>query len=223
MHETPLDRTIGRNVRAHVIARPIALRPLSPIPYPLSLFATTLLAALTLLALPAHAADYPKLQSGLWEMQRSSDRPDAQPNRATMCLDDKVQKELFDLAGAMQGTCSKHEFRFTGNRGRGDFVCTMGGSTMRSKSTMVVEGGRSYRTEIDTTYDPPLMGHAHMKTVITARHVGACKAGQRPGDLVLPNGQTMNMHDVLAGARSGHGVAGTIQPGARKPAPQAPK
>ena len=80
-------------------------------------------------ALPALAADYPKLQSGLWEMQRSSDRPDAQPNRATMCLDDKVQKELFDLAGAMQGTCSKHEFRFTGNRGRGDFVCTMGGST----------------------------------------------------------------------------------------------
>jgi hypothetical protein len=171
-------------------------------------------------ALPALAADYPKLQSGLWEMQRSSDRPDAQPNRATMCLDDKVQKELFDLAGAMQGTCSKHEFRFTGNRGRGDFVCTMGGSTMHSKSTMVLTGNTAYRTEIVTTYEPPMMGHARTKTVITAKHLGACKPGQRPGDLVLPNGQTMNMHDVITGARNAQRAAPpNTQPGARRPAP----
>lgn len=178
------------------------------------------------LAAPALAVEYPRLQAGLWEMQRASDRPGEQPNRATMCLDDAVQKEMFDLGtGAMQGMCSRHDFKFSGNRGRGDFVCTMGGSTMHSKSTMVVDGKRAYRTEIDTTYDPPFMGHAHMKTVITARHVGACKPGQRPGDVVLPNGQTMNMHDILAGARNAQrpGVSGTVQPRARTPAPPAPR
>jgi len=105
----------------------------------------------------------------------------------------------------------------------GDFVCDMGGSRMHSKSTMVFDGNSAYRTEIDTTYDPPFMGRARSKMMMTARNVGPCKPGQRPGDLVLPNGQTMNMHDILAGARSGHGVAGTIQPGARKPALPAPK
>jgi uncharacterized protein DUF3617 len=177
-----------------------------------------LLALLAALALPAHAADYPKLKAGLWEMQRASDRPGDQPNRATICLDDSLQKEMFDMgAGAMQGMCSKHDFRFSGKRASGDFVCNMGGSTMHSKSTMIVDGNTSYRTEIDTTYDPPFMGHARTRTVITAKHLGACKAGQRPGDLAMPNGQTMNIRDVLIGAKNAQpgarpGVSGAITP-----------
>jgi hypothetical protein len=174
-----------------------------------------------LFALPAYGIDFPHLKPGLWEMQRASDRPGEQPNRATMCLDDSVQKEMFDMgAGAMQGMCSRHDFKFSGNRGTGDFVCTMGGSTMHSKSTMVLTGNTAYRTEIDTTYEPPMMGHARTKTVITAKHVGACKAGQRPGDLVLPNGQTLNMHDVITGAHNAQRAGPQdMQPGARKPAP----
>jgi hypothetical protein len=183
-----------------------------------------LVALLAALALPVQAADYPHLKAGLWEMQRASDRPGEQPNRATICLDDSLQKEMFDMgAGAMQGMCSKHDFRFSGSRATGDFVCNMGGSTMHSKSTMVVDGNTSYRTEIDTTYDPPFMGHARTKTIITAKHVGACKPGQRAGDLAMPNGQTMNIRDVLAGARGAQpgarpGVSGTITPPPRKTA-----
>ena len=33
-------------------------------------------------------------------------------------------------------------------------------------------------------------------TTIQARWVGACKAGQRPGDIVMANGQTMNIRDL---------------------------
>jgi hypothetical protein len=200
--------------------RRVVLRPLSPIPYPLSVF----VAALALVTVPASAADFPHLHPGLWEMQRTSDRPGEQPNRATMCLDDSVQKEMFDMgAGAMQGMCSKHEFHFSGNRATGDFICSMGGSTMHSKSTMVLTGDTAYRTEIDTTYEPPMMGHARTKTVITAKHLGACKPGQRAGDLVLPNGQTMNVHDVITGARNAQRAAPPdTQPGARRPAPPKP-
>ena len=69
------------------------------------------------------------------------------------------------------------------------------------------------------------MGHARTKTVITAKRLGACKPGQRAGDLVLPNGQTMNMHDILAGARNAQrpGVSGTVQPRPRTPATPAPR
>jgi hypothetical protein len=158
-------------------------------------------------SLPALAQDYPKLKAGLWEMERSSDRPSsapergpAQPNRTTMCLDDSVQREMFDMgAGAMKGMCSKHDFKLSGNRGTGDFICDMGGSKMHSTSTMTLTGDTAYRTEIDTTYDPPFMGQTRTKTVITARNTGPCKAGQRPGDMILPDGRTINMRDVMRG------------------------
>jgi len=154
------------------------------------------------LALPAIAQDYPKLKAGLWEMDRSGGGPAPQMNRMTMCLDDSVQKEMFDMgAGAMQGMCSKHEFKLSGSGGTGDFICDIGGSRMHSKSTMTLTGNTAYRTEIHTTYDPPFMGQTQTTTVLTARNVGACKAGQRPGDMVLPNGQTLNMRDAMGSAK----------------------
>jgi hypothetical protein len=171
--------------------------------------ARSLLLAAALVATPALAQDFPKLKPGLWEMQRSSDREaaaggaPAQPNRMTMCLDDSVQREMVEMGGgAMKGMCSKHEFTLSGNRGRGDFVCDVAGTRMHSKSTMTLQGNVGYRTEIDTTYDPPLAGRAHTRTIVTARYLGACKPGQRAGDMIMPNGQTMNMRDIMSGKGS---------------------
>jgi hypothetical protein len=170
-------------------------------------------------ATPTLAQDYPKLKSGLWEMERGASSPSNQPNRMTICLDDTVQREMFTMgAGAMAGMCSKHDFQFSGNRGTGDFICDFAGSRMHSKSTMVFNGNSSYRTEIHTTYDPPFMGQAETTTILTARHVGACKAGQRPGDMLLPNGQAMNIRDAM-GAAKGGGAKGTV-PGAARRAPE---
>lgn len=160
-------------------------------------------------AVSALAQDYPKLKPGLWEMERSAERPGTAGNRTMMCLDDSVQKEMFEMgAGAMAGMCSRHELTRSGNRMTGDFVCDMGGSRMHSKSTMLLTGNSAYRTEIDTTYDPPFMGQTRTKMVIDARNVGPCRPGQRPGDIVMPNGQTMNMRDVLNGK-------GSVSPPAR--------
>jgi hypothetical protein len=167
---------------------------------------------------PAAAQDYPKLKPGLWEMERSGAGGAPQLNRMSMCLDATVQKQMFDMgAGTMQGMCSKHEFKISGNRGSGDFVCDFGGSKMHSTSTMTMTGDSAYRTEIYTTYDPPFMGQKESTTVLTARHVGACKPGQRPGDMVLPNGQTMNVRDAIdaakgAGASKGRPPASGTKP-----------
>jgi hypothetical protein len=151
---------------------------------------------------PVAAQDYPKLRPGLWEMERSAGSGAPQLNKMTMCLDATVQKQMFDMgAGTMQGMCSRHEFKMSGNRGTGDFICDFGGSKMHSTSTMTMTGDTSYRTEIHTTYDPPFMGQKENTTVLTARHTGACKPGQRPGDMVLPNGQTMNMRDAIDAAK----------------------
>ena len=165
---------------------------------------------------PAFAQEYPKLKPGLCDSLGRAHRA-PQMNRMTMCLDESVQKEMFDMgAGAMQGMCSRHEFKLSGNRATGDFICDIGGSRMHSRSTMALNGNTSYRTEVHTTYDPPLMGQTETNTVLTARNVGACKPGQRPGDMVLPNGQTLNVRDVMGAARG-------APPKARPPAARPPK
>jgi hypothetical protein len=169
-------------------------------------FAVVLAAlAVPALALPSPAAaqDYPKLRPGLWELTHTSDNAPKRPTTATVCLDDTVQKEMFAMGnGAMQGMCSKHDFRMSGGRATGDFVCDMGGSTMHSKSTMVMNGDSGYRTEIHTTYSPPLMGLSKINTVLTARRLGACKPGQRPGDMTTPDGRTFNIRNAMNGSGS---------------------
>ena len=173
------------------------------------------------LGFPAFAQDFPRLKPGLWELERDMGSPPAtQPNRpapssrTTMCLDESVQNDMFAMAaGAMAGACSRHDFKRTGNRLTGDVVCSMGGSTMHSKSVMTLDGNSAYRTVIDTTYDPPFMGQKQARMVMNARNVGPCKPGQRPGDVVMPNGRTMNMHDLMNGPNGAHG---TITP---RPAP----
>jgi Protein of unknown function (DUF3617) len=156
----------------------------------------------TTFTLPALAQDYPKLKPGLWELKRMSDRPADKGQTTTICMDADMQKKMYEAGlGAMKGICSKTDFKVTGSRGVGEFVCNMNGSTMTSKSVMTINGDTGYRTEVDTTFEPPFMGQSKTHSVLEARYTGACKPGQRPGDMTLPNGTTMNMRDAIgAGA-----------------------
>ena len=114
----------------------MSLRPASN-----TLLNVIVLALLSSAAVAASAQQLPRLKSGLWEMERAGDRPSNQPNKMTMCLDDTVQKQMFDMgAGAMAGMCSKHDFSFSGNRGTGDFVCDIAGSRMHSPNTRITVG-----------------------------------------------------------------------------------
>ena len=161
-----------------------------------------LLALGGLVALPAVAQDAPKLRAGQWEVVRKSDRANDAGMRMTMCMDDAMQREMWTMGmGAVRGMCSKSDIRFTAGRGSVDLVCNVGGSTMRSKAAITFNGDTAYRTDIDTTYDPPSNGIAHARTLVESRWLGACKAGQQPGDMVLPNGTTINMRNALGGAQ----------------------
>jgi hypothetical protein len=158
--------------------------------------ASLLLLSCALLVPVASAQDYPKLRPGLWELKMSSDRSGDNARSITMCMDESLQSEMYQMgAGAAKGMCSKHDFK----RGVGESVCTVNGSTMHSKFTMTVNGDLGYRTEVQTTFDPPAAGHSSMHSTVEARYTGPCKTGQRPGDTTLPNGQTINMREMLKG------------------------
>jgi hypothetical protein len=158
--------------------------------------------ALLLLAPPVMAAqDFPKLKSGLWEMSNTMPGRPGAPMTSTICLDASLQQDVLKLSsGMMQGMCSRHELKVSGNKVTGDVVCKMGDSTMKSRAVMPMTGDTAYRTVAHTTFDPPFGVMATTDTVIEGRYVGACRPGQKPGDMTTPTGQTINIRAMMSGS-----------------------
>lgn len=166
---------------------------------------TRRLAVVVLLAAATAAAaqDFPKLKPGLWQMTTTSARRDGHaPQPTSMCLDDSVQQDMFRMStGLMMGMCSKHDIKVAGSKLTAAATCDLGGTKMQSRAVMTLSGNTAYRTEAHATFDPPMMGTRESTTVTEGRHVGACKPGQRPGDMILPGGQAVNIRQLMMGQK----------------------
>jgi uncharacterized protein DUF3617 len=161
----------------------------------------SLLLLLVPLIAQAQTQEYPRLKPGLWEMtttnSRAKDRP---PQKSSICLDASLQQEMIRMStGMMQGMCSKVDKKYVGNTFSGEATCKFGDSTMKSRSVMTLTGDTAYHTEAHASFNPPMGGMTQSDTVIDGRHVGACKPGQQPGDMVMPNGQTINIRNMMSG------------------------
>jgi hypothetical protein len=157
------------------------------------------------LALPAPAQDVPRRKSGLWEinMDRGSahakDGKSGPPTVVTQCVDqakdDALQQMGQQMAREMKCTWTKLQRTPAGLAS--ESACDLG--TMKTKSSTLITGdfNTAYKMEIHTRYDPPMMGRAEGTTIMEARWAGACKPGQRPGDMTMPGGRTMNLYDMM--------------------------
>jgi hypothetical protein len=160
-----------------------------------------LCAAALVIALPATAADLPRRKSGLWEISTAG--KDGQPMAAQMCIDQKTDDLSRQLAGAGI-SCSKQDVkRESATRYVIDSVCQFGESTATTRAVFSGSFDSQYEVDIKARYAPPLMGMSEGQSTIRARWLSACKPGQRPGDLVMPNGTTIN---VLEGAGPAKGT-----------------
>ncbi|HEY2863339.1 MAG TPA: DUF3617 family protein [Casimicrobiaceae bacterium] len=155
-------------------------------------------ACCVLAAASALAAEPPILKSGLWELSRSTDRqPDAK-RLTTMCLDDSVQAQMREFGlGVAKELCSKSDRRVDGDRLIIDAVCKLGPTTMTTHSVMTFSGNTAYHTDSKVAYDPPFMNMTEATTSIDGKWVGACLAGQQPGDIKLESGQTINIKSMI--------------------------
>jgi hypothetical protein len=161
--------------------------------------ATLLAIALTgSVAVDALAAEPPVLKSGLWELSRSTDQQPEPKRLTTMCLDESVQSQMREFGlGVAKELCTKSDRRLEGNHLTIDAVCKLGQTTMTTHSATVFSGNTAYHTEGSATYDPPLMNVTEAKTSVDAKWVGDCKPGQRPGDITLESGQTINIKTMI--------------------------
>jgi hypothetical protein len=147
----------------------------------------------------AFAADeMPKRKSGLWEIKMGKGAP-----TMTQCVDQSRDEALRaagnEIAQDMKCTMSNVQ------KGAGTYAfqqtCQMGGSRITSTTRVTGSFDTAYRMESHAKYDPPMMGMSESTTVMEAKWLGACKPGQRPGDMTMPGGMTLNVYDMLDGKK----------------------
>ncbi len=166
---------------------------------PLPCLALACLAAAAV-ALPAAAVDLPKRKSGLWEMTTTREggtKPPASAGAIQMCIDEKsddMSRQMGETAS--KEMCSRRDMRREGDRIVTDSVCKLGETTATTHSVISGRFDQNYDVDVRTRFDPPMMGMSESHTVIKARWLGPCAAGQRPGDVVMPNGMKMNIFDA---------------------------
>jgi len=144
----------------------------------------------------AWALDLPKRKSGLWDIRisRANKQP---PQTVQMCIDQKTDNMAQQMGESVaRQACSKQQIRREGNKILGDSVCKIGETTATSHTVFSGEFDRAYHGEIRTKYSPALMGKSESVTLIDAKWTGPCQPDQKPGDMIMPNGMKINIHEM---------------------------
>ena len=156
------------------------------------------LAALALVSSSILAAELPKRKPGLWEI---SMQMEGVPNMGAIqqCIDQNTDNLLQQQAQKNKPDCSVLEVKPSGNRIVIHTVCKVEGSTATTDGMFEGSFEANYQGTLKTRFNPPLHGMNESNMTQQARWLGPCKAGQKPGDVVLPNMGGFNINEMMKG------------------------
>ena len=146
----------------------------------------TLVAIALLAAGTALAEELPQRKPGLWESKSTGVGPDT--DRA--------------LVGSMAGgTCSKMLVTKTATGYAVETECAMGPVKASGSSVVTGDFETVVRTEGTTrlTGMPGQPAPVERKLVVEARRLGDCAPGQKPGDVIMPDGKVISMPQAAPG------------------------
>jgi uncharacterized protein DUF3617 len=162
-----------------------------------------LLVALSLIATtPACALDLPARKAGLWEVKMTFEGRNLPPQVMQQCIDAATDKMMNALGGSLQQSmCSKQDVQKVGNTLVVDSVCQMGGITATSHGVITGDFNSGYSAKVTSTRSggpamPGMPADGTTNMTIEAKHLGACKADQRPGDMIMADGRKINIVDM---------------------------
>jgi hypothetical protein len=152
-----------------------------------------------LAATGAQADDLPVRKAGLWEMKMvrtGSAMPDMTMQH---CTDETVDKEMNNNVSPMaKQVCSKQDIKKTATGYVSDSECNVAGMSMTSHAEITGDFNSAYTVKTSSRAQGGPAGATARDTTMTleAKWLGACKADQKPGDIVMPGGFKMNVKDV---------------------------
>lgn len=159
------------------------------------------IATIVLTAAPALALDLPTRKAGLWEIKMTFEGRNLPPNVMKQCTDASTDKLMNANFGSVEQSCSKHDVTKSGSGFTIDAVCKFGEATTTTHSVVSGSFDSAYKIETSSTRSggqpmPGVAPGAATRMTIDAKWLGACAAGQKPGDVMMSNGMTMNVLDM---------------------------
>jgi len=160
-----------------------------------SLLATLVLSTIWVGAsLAEMPADMPKRKPGLWEMKTTMAEMGGMGQTVDMC----VGPQTDDLIAQQdKGECTKKSYHRDGDRFLFKAVCKIKGSTATIEGVFSGDFENRYSGEIRSNYVPPLEGMKSMTIKQDARWLGACKSGQKPGDVMMRGVNGINIEEMM--------------------------
>ena len=164
------------------------------------LFSFRIAAGVVLAALPAWAAsavELPTRKAGLWEMKMvrtGSPLPDMTMQHCTDETTDKAMSSSFSPTS--KDMCSKNDIQKTATGYTTDSVCTVGSVSVTSHSETSGDFNSAYTVKVTSHSQGGPSGPRDTTMTLEAKWVGACKADQKPGDILMPGGRKMNVKDM---------------------------
>jgi len=146
---------------------------------------------------PGFALDYPRRKPGLWEIRNAASENLGMPP-TSYCVGEQTDTPAnhLDRVAGEKGSCSIGSFKRVGISWVAESVCKDSRSVVVSQSVASGDFQAQYRIDTLVFYSPPLANNKREdKEAVVARYLGACGAGQRPGDLVVPGMGVLNMGD----------------------------
>lgn len=152
--------------------------------------------AATLLAGGAQAADTPKRKSGLWEISTHMEGiPSMGPIQ--QCIDKNTDNIMLEQAQKEKPDCRVMDVKQQGNKFTLHSVCKIENTTVTTDAVFTGTFDSAYKGEMRTRYSPPMHGMSESKMTMEAKWLGPCKAGQKPGDVIIPNMKGMNINEMM--------------------------
>jgi len=149
--------------------------------------------------LPASAAradELPLRKPGLWEMKMVKSGSMLPSMAIQHCTDETTDKEMSTtISPVSKEACSKREVQKTATGYVSDSVCSASGVSMTTHSDITGDFNSAYTVKF-TSHTEGAVGPHDITSSIEAKWLGACKPDQKPGDVVMPGGLKMNIHDI---------------------------
>ena len=159
-------------------------------------FAVALSLAAAVPASEAAAVELPLRKAGLWEMKvlrTGSPVPDMTMQH---CTDASTDKQMSTSFSPGKETCAKQDIQKTSTGYVSESVCTVAGMTVTSHGEITGDFNSAYTVK-STAHIERAGGQVRDSTTsIEAKWLGACKADQKPGDIMMPGGMKMNINDM---------------------------
>ncbi len=158
--------------------------------------------ACALLATPALAIDIPTRKPGLWELTTTFGQPKLAGHVIRQCTDAATDKQMnSNFGGSAQQTCAKQEIHRADGAIIVNSVCSFAGMTTQSHAVITGSFNSAYKMEVTTKHlsgprPPGLPESGERRMAVAAKWIGSCAKGQRPGDVIMPGGMTVNILDM---------------------------